>query len=97
MPFNKEDFNALAQAVEESCAQSKALSAATDRQIGGDHYKTAGIQPIEYIQANGLNFCEGNAVKYITRHRKKGGKQDLEKALHYLQMEIEFTYGKEGT
>ena len=65
-----------------------------DIQVGGTHYKDAGNQPIEYIQANKLNFCEGNAVKYITRHRIKGGRQDLEKAIHYLQLEIQHTYGK---
>lgn len=64
-----------------------------DRQVGGDHYKKAAMQPIEFIQANGLTFCEGSAVKYITRHRLKGGKADLEKAIHYLEMEIEHSYG----
>lgn len=64
-----------------------------DKQVGGDHYKKAAMQPIEYIQANGLTFCEGNAVKYITRHRMKGGKADLEKAIHYLQLEIAHSYG----
>lgn len=63
-----------------------------DRQVGGRHYKMGGIQPIEYIQANGLSFCEGNALKYITRHRSKGGKEDLEKAIHYLEMEIAHSY-----
>ncbi len=68
---------------------------ALDIQVGGDHYKGQKIQPIEYIQANGLTFCEGNAVKYITRHRAKGKRQDLEKAIHYLQLEIEHTYGSD--
>jgi hypothetical protein len=63
------------------------------KQIGGAHYKEAAIQPIEYIQANKLSFCEGNAVKYITRHRIKGGKADLEKAIHYLELEIRDSYG----
>ncbi len=64
-----------------------------DRQVGGSHYKDSTVQPITFIQANDLSFCEGNAVKYIARHRLKGGRQDLEKAIHYLQLEIEFTYG----
>ena len=42
------------------------------------------------------NFFEGNIVKYITRHRKKGeGSKDIEKAIHYLEMILEMEYGKE--
>lgn len=63
-----------------------------DSQIGGDHYKTMAIQPGEYITKNGLSWYEGNVVKYVTRHRSKGGKQDLEKAIHYLQLAIEEYY-----
>lgn len=63
----------------------------TEKQIGGTHYKTA-IQPVQYIHANGLNFFEGNVIKYITRHRSKGGKADLEKAIHYIEMLMEFEY-----
>lgn len=66
---------------------------ALDKQVGGAHYKDCGIQPVEYIHSNNLNYFEGNAVKYITRHRSKGGKQDLEKAIHYIQIQIELEYG----
>lgn len=65
---------------------------ALNKQVGGEHYKSQGIQPIEYIFANNLNFFEGNAIKYITRHRVKGGKADLEKAIHYLELLIELEY-----
>jgi hypothetical protein len=60
-----------------------------DVQIGGTHYKDMAIQPIEFIHANKLGFCEGNAIKYICRYKDKGGVQDLEKAIHYLQLLIE--------
>lgn len=60
-----------------------------DVQIGGDHYKDQGIQPIDYIFANKLGFCEGNVIKYVTRYQKKNGVQDLKKARHYLDMLIE--------
>lgn len=43
---------------------------ATDEQVGGSHYQMA-IQPIEFIVKNGIDFCEGNAIKYICRHEKK--------------------------
>jgi len=62
-------------------------------QVGGSHYKDMPIQPIEYIHANGLGFLEGNAIKYITRWRTKGGVQDLEKARHYIDMLIGFEDG----
>ena len=61
-------------------------------QIGGNHYKNLPIQPTEYIQKNNLTFIEGNIIKYVTRHRQKHGKQDLMKALHYLQQLIEYEY-----
>lgn len=64
----------------------------TDRQIGGEHYKSLVIQPSEYIVRNGLGWYEGNVIKYVTRHKSKGGKQDLEKALHYLQLAIQELY-----
>ncbi len=62
---------------------------AFNKQVGGDHYQHRGIQPVEYIHANSLDFFQGNVVKYITRWREKGGIADLEKAKHYLEMYIE--------
>ena len=63
-----------------------------DHQVGGGHYKGLKIQPIEFIQGNQLNFCEGNAIKYVCRHRNKNGRQDIEKAIHYLQLLLELEY-----
>lgn len=63
-------------------------------QVGGDHYKSAKIQPVEYIEANGLPFLEGCVVKRVTRHAKPTGKgrQDIEKAIHELQLLLELRY-----
>lgn len=61
-------------------------------QIGGDHYRGMAIQPGEFIYRNGLGWHEGNAVKYICRHRMKGGKQDILKAIHYLELLLEQEY-----
>lgn len=58
-------------------------------QIGGNHYKGLPIEPWNYIASNGLGYFEGNVVKYVTRWKVKGGIQDLEKALHYLQKLID--------
>ena len=62
------------------------------KQIGGSHYKNMVVQPSEFINKNKLLFAEGNAIKYICRHTHKGGKQDLEKAKHYIDMIIERDY-----
>ena len=63
-----------------------------DIQVGGKHYKDMAIQPSEFIVANELGWYEGNAVKYICRHKAKNGKQDLEKAIHYLQLALDHHY-----
>lgn len=56
-----------------------------DRQVGGDHYKNLPIQPVEYIRKNKLGWFEGNVVKYVSRHRFKNKRQDIEKAIHMLE------------
>jgi len=54
------------------------------------HYKTGGIETIDFIEAKGLNYRLGNVIKYITRSEHKGNrKEDLQKALWYLQREID--------
>jgi hypothetical protein len=63
-------------------------------QVGGDHYRNMTIQPIDFIMANGLGFCEGNVIKYVTRYPFKNGLEDLKKARHYIDLMIE-NYGKE--
>ena len=68
------------------------VAPALERQEGGDHYKSLAIQPIEYILANDLSYAEGNVVKYITRHRAKGGAEDIRKVIHYCQLLLESEY-----
>lgn len=64
---------------------------ANAQQVGGTYYQKP-IQPWDFITANGIGFLEGNAIKYISRHREKNGKEDLQKAIHYLQKAIEVYY-----
>ena len=59
---------------------------ATDRQVGGKHYKNFKIQPIEFITANNLNFIQGCVIKYICRFDKKNGNEDLDKVIHYCEL-----------
>lgn len=66
------------------------------KQVGGDHYEKKRIQPIEYIIANNLGFCEGNIVKYITRYQDKDGMKDLEKCRDYIDILIQQEKDKGG-
>lgn len=68
---------------------------ASERQVGGDHYKRFAIQPAEYCQRNQLPFLESNVVKYVTRHKLKNGKQDIQKAIQCLELILEYEYGTE--
>ncbi len=61
----------------------------SNRQVGGSHYKDMPIQPSLYIRANKLGWFEGNIVKYISRHAMKGGRQDVEKVIHYAELLLE--------
>ena len=54
-----------------------------------DHYTVMAIQPIVYIVSNGLDFLEGNVIKYVSRYKYKNGLEDLHKAKHYIEMLIE--------
>ena len=65
------------------------------RQVGGDHYKSLAIEPLEFCQRNRLDYAESLDVKYICRHKLKGGRTDIEKAIHCLEMLLEIDYGKE--
>lgn len=58
------------------------------RQVGGSHYKNFRIQPYEFISKNNLSFFQGNVVKYVCRYLNKKGIEDLEKIIHYCELEI---------
>lgn len=64
------------------------MSKPFNKQHGGDHYKHLAIQPAEYAIKNNLGWAEGNAIKYVTRWKDKGGIEDLQKAIHCLEMLI---------
>ncbi len=65
------------------------------KQIGGKHYLKYKIQPSEFVVENKLLYPEGCVIKYILRHQDKGGKQDLLKAKHFIDMIIERDYEEE--
>ena len=64
----------------------------TKKQVNGSHYKDMAIQPSEFIVKNNIGWYEGNAIKYLCRHAKKGGKVDLEKAIHYIELAMKEYY-----
>ena len=66
-----------------------------EKQIGGTHYRKMKIQPSQFVIENKMLFAEGNIIKYICRHPYKDGKQDLEKAKHFIDMIIERDYSGE--
>lgn len=56
--------------------------------INPAHYNQCKIEPIDFIQANNLDFVQGNIVKYIVRYRQKNGIEDLKKVIRYAQYAI---------
>jgi hypothetical protein len=67
-----------------------------DKQIGGSHYKKFHIQPYEFISKNDLSFFQGNVIKYVCRYKNKAGIQDLEKIIHYCELEIKTMKDSKG-
>lgn len=67
---------------------------AWDKQVGGGHYKQYAIQPAQFALANGLDYAQSNAIKYIVRHKDKNGVQDLDKAIHYIELLKQHHYNK---
>ena len=68
----------------------------SDKQVGGKHYKSMNIQPTDFIAANDIPFIEGNVIKYVCRHEFKNGKEDILKAIHYLNLLLEYKYSDES-
>ena len=75
-------------------AVSGDTSNAWDKQVGGEHYKQYAIQPAKFALANGLDYAQSNAIKYIVRHKDKNGVQDLDKAIHYIELLKQHHYNK---
>lgn len=63
---------------------------ASETQVAGNHYSKLKIQPMEYCLQNDLNYGQSNAIKYITRYKDKNGIEDLKKAIHCIELLIEF-------
>ncbi len=77
----------------------------TDDQLGSDsgtekinhpsHYNIGSIEVIDYIEAWGMDFNQGNLIKYATRFKhKKSPLEDLLKAKWYLDRLLEIERSK---
>lgn len=64
---------------------SKHTEELAKKQVGGNHYKVAAIQPWDVMAAYGLDPWSANVLKYLLRFPYKAGRQDLEKAQHYIE------------
>lgn len=62
---------------------------ANDRQVAGAHYGGGAHQHWDIVVEHELNYFEGQITKYTMRCRKKNGKQDLEKARHFIEKYLE--------
>lgn len=67
---------------------------ALETQVTGDYYTNMAIQPVEYITKNNLTFTESLVIKYVSRHRRKNGAEDIKKAIHTLQLILQLEYGQ---
>lgn len=73
------------------------VGAANSRQVGGDHYKKAGqLEHWDVVALMGWDYFQAQITRYVDRHKRKNGKEDLEKAMHYLQKYIEVEYRVDG-
>lgn len=62
-------------------------------QVGGNHYKSLKIQPVEFIEANNLPFLEGCIIKRVCRHASKNGAEDIRKVIHEARLLLKLRYG----
>ena len=60
--------------------------------VSPDYYARYDIEPISFIMRNQIPYAEGNVIKYVLRHDMKGGKEDIDKAIRYLEMIKEEKY-----
>ena len=88
----KKTYTSSDQKIMTNLFQWRTMSKVWDKQHGGSHYQKYKIQPSKFVVENKLLYPEGCAIKYIIRHQDKNGKEDLLKAIHFIEMIIERDY-----
>lgn len=91
--FLEEDFNRSFTYDLPDVSEYKQKTA-SEKQVDGNHYAKLKIQPMAYCLHNNLNYGQSNAIKYITRYKDKNGIQDLEKAIHCIELLIQHEKGE---
>lgn len=56
------------------------------QEVGGNHYERFQIEPVDIMAHFSLNWFQGEALKYVSRHWFKNGEQDIDKAIHVLEI-----------
>ena len=85
-PATEVDLNKVCREVVEGLVKESKST----HQVGGTHYAEMAVQPWDFYKAifSPSGYCDyhvGSVISYLSRHRKKGGLQDLKKALHHMQ------------
>ena len=57
-----------------------------NKQVGGSHYESLKIEPIELFVKYNVNWFQGEVIKYCSRFLNKNGKQDLLKAIQVCDL-----------
>lgn len=81
-----ENWDFAGKAPEEPPEPVASLPASLTVQTGGDHYKKMGMQPFFFSMHNGWDGAAHSILKYVSRHRSKGGAVDLKKGLHIIDI-----------
>jgi len=89
-PYEPNPQKDLIKPILHNRAETPDVSRAIEKQVGGDHYKGFTIQPAEFCHVNNIPYLEATAIKYLCRWKKKGGIQDLDKAIHFIELLKEF-------
>ena len=65
---------------------------ANDRQVGGDHYRTGVVQHWDFVHMHDIKYHEAQVIRYIMRHHRKNGAEDVKKAIHFCHKILELYY-----
>ena len=84
-PFGMEEIYPNSYCESNTSRTDKPTENPLSKEIGGTHYKSA-YQPIELMEKVRMFACCSYIFKYVYRHKDKGKKQDLEKALHCCEL-----------
>lgn len=84
-PFGMEEVYPNSYCESNTSRTDKSTENPLSKEIGGTHYKSE-YQPIELMERVKMYACCSYIFKYVFRHKNKGKKQDLDKALHCCEL-----------